>query len=121
MSILATLCFASTAFPEVRRADGKIVMEESDYRFFITRIKALEAETSALKEARDKERASFDVYMAEAEKERRASIELADRLQGKIRSMENGKWLPGVIAGGGPGTDGGVQGFVGVGWKIDLW
>ena len=37
------------AAAEVRRSDGKIVMEEADYRFFITKIETLSTENEALK------------------------------------------------------------------------
>ena len=45
-------------------------MEEADYRFFITRIKTLEAENAALNKSIADERASFDVYVEGVQKER---------------------------------------------------
>ena len=60
---------------EVRRSNGRIVMEEADYRFFITRIKALEAENAALTKAIAEERSSFDVYVSNVQEERKLHAE----------------------------------------------
>ena len=101
-------------------------MEEADYRFFVTRIKALEAETSALKRVLEQERASFDVYMTNVRSERKARSELDKlneakiaRLSAQIERLRKQKYWPGLILGGGWGTDGdGLQGVVGLGWKV---
>ena len=124
--MLATPCFVRPAWPEVRRSDGKIVMEEADYRFFLTRIEALEAETAALKRVLGQERASFDAYVSNVKAERAARVELdrmnaeeIARLQKQAERMKRRQYWPGLIFGGGYGTDGdGVQGVVGLGWKV---
>ena len=126
MWMLATPCFVRPAWPEVRRSDGKIVMEEADYRFFLTRIEALEAETAALKRVLGQERASFDAYVSNVKAERAARVELdrmnaeeIARLQKQAERMKRRQYWPGLIFGGGYGTDGdGVQGVVGLGWKV---
>ena len=50
-------------------------MEEADYRFFITKIETLQAENAALKDALSNERASFDVYIAAVQQERKLRFE----------------------------------------------
>ena len=114
------------AAAEVRRSDGKIVMEEADYRFFITRIGELQAEADALRRVLEQERASFDVYASGVQAERAAREALdrmnageVTRLRKELGRMERRRWWPGLIVGGGYGTDGdGVQGVVGLGWKV---
>lgn len=116
----------SLAWPEVRQANGKIVMEEADYRFFITKIETLTAENEALKRVLSDERASFDVYVSNVQAERKARTELdrlnaekIARLEKQAERMKRRQYWPGLIVGGGYGTDGdGVQGVVGLGWKV---
>lgn len=125
---MATGCFLMplAAAAEVRRSDGKIVMEEADYRFFITRIGELQAEADALRRVLEQERASFDVYVSGVQAERAAREALdrmnageVARLRKELGRMERRRWWPGLIVGGGYGTDGdGVQGVVGLGWKV---
>lgn len=126
MLILVMLCcWVGPVSAEVKRSNGKIVMEESDYRFFISRIVALEAETTALKNVLAEERASFDVYVLNVRKEREAHSGRSaayerriDELAEDIRSLRRQKILPGILVGGGMNTKGNLEGFVGVGWKI---
>ena len=123
---MATGCLLRPAWPEVKRVNSKIVMEEADYRFFITKIETLSAENEALKRVLADERASFDVYAANVQAERKARTELdrlnaekAARLQKQIEALKRRQYWPGVIIGGGVGTDGdGVQGVIGLGWKV---
>lgn len=101
-------------------------MEEADYRFFITRIEALEAETAALRRVLEQERASFDVYVSNVKAERKARVELdalnaerIARLERQAERMKRRQYWPGLIFGGGWGTDGdGFQGVAGLGWKV---
>ena len=122
---MATLCCATPVTAEVRRSNGRIVMEEADYRFFITRIKALEAENAALTKAIAEERSSFDVYASSVQEERKLRAEQAalyerrvDELSEDVRRLKRQKALPGVLVGGGMNTKGNLEGFVGLGWKI---
>ena len=103
-------------------------MEEADYRFFITKIETLTTENKALKRVLSNERASFDVYVSNVQAERKARVEL-DRLhaekiailQKQVEKLKRRQYWPGVIIGGGYGTDGdGVQGVIGLGWKVGL-
>lgn len=108
---------------EVRRSNGRIVMEEADYRFFITRIATLEAEVSALKDVLSNERASFDVYMADVRQERKLHAEerqlLEKRLSENLAAIRRRRYIPSLIFGGGIGTEGdGAQAFIGLGWKV---
>ena len=121
---MATLCL--TTLPtaaEVRRSNGRIVMEEADYRFFITRITTLEAENTALKKAIESERASFDVYIANVQQERKLRSEerqlLEKHLNEKLFAIRRQRYIPSLIFGGGVGTEGnGAQAFIGLGWKV---
>ena len=122
---MATLCCATPVTAEVRRSNGRIVMEEADYRFFITRIKALEAENAALTKAIAEERSSFDVYASSVQEERKLRAEQAalyerrvDELSEDVRRLKRQKALPGILVGGGMNTKGNLEGFVGLGWKI---
>jgi len=122
---LATLCCATPVTAEVRRSNGRIVMEEADYRFFITRIKALEAENAALTKAIAEERSSFDVYVSNVQEERKLHAEQTalyerrvDELSEDVRRLKRQKALPGILVGGGMNTKGNLEGFVGLGWKI---
>ena len=128
--ILGTGCLPrpESAAAEVQRRDGRIVMEEADYRFFITKIETLTTENKALKRVLSNERASFDVYVSNVQAERKARVEL-DRLhaekiailQKQVEKLKRRQYWPGVIIGGGYGTDGdGVQGVIGLGWKVGL-
>lgn len=110
---------------EVKRSNGKIVMEESDYRFFISRILAFEAENTTLKKILLEERASFDAYVAGVRRERetqRARMELFTRriaeLTERLRRLNRQKALPGILVGGGMNTGGNLEAFIGFGWKI---
>ena len=123
--ILATLCCVTPTAAEVRRSNGRIVMEEADYRFFITRIKTLEAETAALTKAIAEERSSFDVYVSSVQAERTLHAEQValheqriEQLSWRIRRLNRQKVLPGLLVGGGMSTHGDLEGFVGIGWKI---
>ena len=98
--ILATLCCATPVTAEVRRSNGRIVMEEADYRFFITRIKALEAENAALTKAIAEERSSFDVYVSNVQEERKLHAEQTalyerrvDELSEDVRRLKRQKAL----------------------------
>lgn len=105
--ISATPCLA-----KVTRENGKIVMEESDYRFFITRIQTLEAKSESLEKVLAEERASFDVYIDNVIKEREAR-------KARDEKVRRSKLMPGIIVGGGFGSDSGKpQGVVGLGWKL---
>lgn len=123
---MGTGCFPRPAWPEVRRSNGKIVMEEADYRFFITKIETLSTENAALRRVLSDERASFDVYAVNVQAERKARTELdalnaekISRLQKQIETLKRRQYWPGLIIGGGVGTDGdGVQGVIGLGWKV---
>lgn len=115
------LCFVMPVSAEVRRADGKIVMEESEYRFFVTEIQTLRAENAALKSTIEKERADQDAHFAGIEAERAAKDKLIAELRAKINRLLKARMFPGIIAGGGMTTRGEAEGVVGIGWKIDLW
>ena len=111
------------AAAEVRRSNGHIVMEEADYRFFITKIETLQAENTALKNALESERASFDVYIAGVRQERKLHSEerqlLEKRLNEKLSAIRRQRYIPSLIFGGGVGTEGnGAQAFIGLGWKV---
>jgi hypothetical protein len=103
-------------------------MHESEYRFFITRIRELETEAEGLKRTLRFERASFD-EVADAAKEvekayleeRESARKVIAELEAKNRRHERKRYIPGIIGGAGAGTGGGVQGLIGVGWKIDIW
>ena len=121
--LLATLCWMNPATAEVRRSNGQIVMEEADYRFFITKIETLQAENAALKDALSNERASFDVYMASVQQERKLRFEerqlLEKRFNEKMSAIRRQRYIPSLIFGGGVGTEGdGAQAFIGLGWKV---
>lgn len=115
------LCFVMPGSAEVRRADGKIVMEESEYRYFVTEIQTLRAENAALKKTIDTERADQDAHFAGIETERAANARLVAELRAKIDRLLRARLYPGIIAGGGMTTRGEAEGVVGIGWKIDLW
>ena len=122
--LLATVCLtARSAAAEVKRSNGCIVMEEADYRFFITKIETLQAENAALKDALANERASFDVYMAGVRQERKLHAEerelMEKRLNEKLAAIRSRHYIPSLIFGGGVGTEGkGAQAFIGLGWKV---
>lgn len=114
------LCFVMPGSAEVRRTDGKIVMEESEYRFFVTEIQTLRAENAALKKTIETERADQDAHFAGIEAERAAKDKLIAELRAKINRLLKARMFPGIIAGGGMTTRGEAEGVVGIGWKIDL-
>ena len=118
---MVMLCFVMPGSAEVRRADGKIVMEESEYRFFVTEIQTLRAENAALKKTIETERADQDAHFAGIETERGANARLVAELRAKIDRLLRARLYPGIIAGGGMTTRGEAEGVVGIGWKIDLW
>lgn len=118
---MVMLCFVMPGSAEVRRADGKIVMEESEYRFFVTEIQTLRAENAALKKTIETERADQDAHFAGIEAERAAKDKLIAELRAKINRLLKARMFPGIIAGGGMTTRGEAEGVVGIGWKIDLW
>lgn len=120
---MGTLCFVALpqATAEIRRADGKIVMEEADYRLLITEIQTLKAETAALRAVVEKERAGQNEYMVRVSLERQAKEALFEAQKDRIDRLTRQKWYPGIIAGVGGTWKGEVQGVVGIGWKIDLW
>ena len=98
-------------------------MEEADYRFFITKIETLQAENAALKDALSNERASFDVYIAAVQQERKLRFEerqlLEKRFNEKMSAIRRQRYIPSLIFGGGVGTEGdGAQAFIGLGWKV---
>lgn len=105
-------------------------MEESEYRFFITQIRSLEATNSALSNNLKEERVSFDVYVQNQEIVREqwkraydAQKSIECEYQTQISKMKEKKYLPGIIFGAGSatGSDGGIQVIGGLGWKIDIW
>lgn len=115
--LLGTLCWPATA--EVRKSNGHIVMEEADYRFFITKIETLQAANIALKKALESERASFDVYVSAVQEERRLHSEERELMKKRLISLRRQRYIPSLIFGGGVGTEGnGAQGFIGLGWKV---
>ncbi len=118
---MVMLCFVMPGSAEVRRADRKIVMEESEYRFFVTEIQTLRAENAALKKTIETERADQDAHFAGIEAERAAKDKLIAELRAKINRLLKARMFPGIIAGGGMTTRGEAEGVVGIGWKIDLW
>ena len=98
-------------------------MEEADYRFFITKIEALQAENAALKNVLANERASFDVYAADVRQERRLHSEerklLEEKYSQNLAAIRRQRYIPSLIFGGGVGTEGnGAQAFIGLGWKV---
>lgn len=100
-------------------------MEEADYRFFITRIKALEAENAALNKSIADERASFDVYVEGVRKERALHAEQTAIYERRMDELADDVWrlkrrnaLPGLLVGGGMNTKGNLEGFIGLGWKV---
>lgn len=120
---MGTLCFVALpqATAEIRRADGRIVMEEADYRLLITEIQTLKAEAAALREVVEKERAGQNEYIVRVSLERQAKEALIGAQKDRIDRLTRQKWYPGIIAGVGGTWEGEVQGVVGLGWKIDLW
>lgn len=110
---------ADTVRAEVRRENGRIVMEESDYRIFISTITELNAEASALRRSLASERASFDEYVRNVQNEREARQELDALKDAKIKRLEGRRWLPAPIVGGGWNTEGdGFKAMVGFGWRL---
>jgi hypothetical protein len=113
----------------VQRVDENTVsMHVEEYRFFITRIKTLEAENESLHHVLKLERASFDEVTDAAKAANEARLEEREAADSQIKKLETwikhykaAQWQPGVIGGGGVTTGGDVEGFVGVGWKMDLW
>lgn len=100
-------------------------MEEADYRFFITRIKALEAENAALNKAITEERSSFDVYVSNVQEERKLHAEQTALYERRVDELSEDVWrlkrrnaLPGLLVGGGMNTKGNLEGFIGLGWKV---
>ena len=100
-------------------------MEESDYRFFITRIKTLEAENAALNKSIADERASFDVYVEGVRKERTLHAKQTALYERRVNELSEDVWrlkrqkaLPGLLVGGGMNTKGNLEGFIGLGWKV---
>ena len=98
-------------------------MDEADYRFFITKIETLQAENAALKDALSKERASFDVYMASVQQERKLHSDERKLMEEKyskyLADIRRRRYVPSLIFGGGVGTKGnGAQAFIGLGWKV---
>jgi len=90
---------------------------------FITKIETLQAENATLKDALANERASFDVYMATVQKERKLRSEerklLEESISQKMAALRRQRYIPSLIFGGGVGTDGnGAQAFIGLGWKV---
>ena len=118
---MVMLCSVTQVSAEVRRSDGKIVMEEAEYRFFVTEIHTLRAENAALKKTIETERADQDAHIAGIETERAANARLVAELRAKIDRLLRARMFPGIIAGGGMTTRGEAEGVVGIGWKIDLW
>ena len=107
---------------EVRRSDGRIIMEEADYRFFITRITTLEAENASLKDVLKSERASFDIYMTAVQRERKLHSEerklIEEKYSKNLAAINRQRYIPSLIFGG-VGTEGnGAQAFIGLGWKV---
>jgi hypothetical protein len=123
------LCWPTTALSEVRRIDENTVsMHVNEYRFFIMRIKTLEAGNEALKQVLQAERASSDEVIDAMKaandvrlKEREASEARIATLEAWIKRYKTAQWIPGIISGGGISTGGDIEGFIGIGWKIDLW
>jgi chromosome segregation ATPase len=109
-------------------------MHVDEYQWYITRIKTLDTEVASLKDVLKRERASFDEVADTAEKADKARQEEREAAKARIRELEasvaalektvkryrDARWIPGVIGGGGVGTNGDAEGFVGLGWKIDL-
>ena len=128
MSILATLCWPTTALSEVKRIDpSHVSMHVDEYRFYITRIKELESENDGLGRTLARERASFDVVAKAAEdadkarQEERAGYEARiQALEGVIRKEKSKNLFPGIIAGG-RWNGGEAEGVIGLGWKGPLW
>ena len=118
---MATICSGMPAWAEVQRLDGRIVMEEADYRFFITEIQVLRAENAALRKSLDQERADQDLHFAGLAKERAAKDALIEELRAKITRLLRARAYPGIILGGGLTSGGRGEGVVGLGWKLDLW
>ena len=97
-------------------------MQLDDYRFFITRVVALEAETKDLRRALAVERASFDELIQASKQADRARLAERAAYERRVKAMSRRKWLPGVIGGVAPSRGGsGVQGVIGLGWKVNLW
>jgi hypothetical protein len=103
-------------------------MHVDEYRFFITRIKTLEVENESLYRILKQERTSFDEVIDtvkaanEARREERAAAEARiETLEAWVKYYKAAQRMPGIIGGGGITTGGGVEGFVGLGWKFNLW
>jgi hypothetical protein len=113
----------------VKKIDETTVsMHVDEYRFFITRVKMLEAETESLNRVLKLERASFDevanaVRVADAArlKEREAFADRIAALEALVRRYKSSQWILGVIGGGGVTAGGELEGFVGLGWKLSPW
>jgi hypothetical protein len=103
-------------------------MHADEYRFFITRIKTLEAENNSLHRVLKLERASFDEVIDAVKAANQARLEEREAAEARIETLEAwikrykaARWIPGVIGGGGVTTGGDFEGFVGLGWKFNLW
>lgn len=126
---MVILCFATMACSEVKVDGKKATMHVDEYRWYITRIKTLEAENTSLNKILIMERVSFDELAQEVasadqarQKERSAATSRIKELEAQVRAYNDKKWIPGVVAGGGSTTSGSnVQGFIGLGWKVDIW
>jgi hypothetical protein len=120
------LCWPTTALSEVKKIDAEHVsMHVDEYRFFITRIKVLETEGASLKQILRMERASFDEVVRTVnavDKARQEEREAADarikELEVWIKNYKTARRWPGVVLGGGIGSRGKPEGFVGLGWRV---
>jgi hypothetical protein len=97
----------------VKRDGDKVTMHVDEYRFFITRLVELEAESAGLRKTLDSERASFDELASAMKAANQAR--LAER-----RAVSRRRWAPGLILGGGLTSGGKAEGVIGVGWKLEL-
>jgi len=89
----------------------------------------LEAENEGLKEVLARERDQLEQLIAiidnadEARLEERAASDARiQSLQEQIRAHQRKQWIPGVIFGGGIGTDASrAEAVIGLGWKINIF
>ena len=98
MLSLATLLLVPTvASTEVRIEQGKVVMEESDFRKLMSDLEAAEAERNALRFALEVERQSQDDYMAQVKELRRYFDDEREAWKASVQREKDRKPLWGLV------------------------
>ena len=98
MLSLATLLLVPTvASTEVRIEQGKVVMEESDFRKLMSDLEAAEAERDALKFALEVERQFQDDYMVQVQELRRYFDDEREAWKANVQREKERKPIWGLI------------------------